>query len=168
MSCAICQALHGQTTPARSSKTKQAEAWDENTMTATAQRPFISDRGFLVLPFTVTNKGDKDIQLNFKKPTFEPRDPDRIYFHLKDSDSFQQIDPDHDDVLVSPSLIPSALPTRVAVVVGSGKYSDSKFLESDDAKLARAFSEQLGNVSEIVIFIPSIHAKLKLRVRTSR
>lgn len=163
-------ALYGQTTAKPQDENNKSTAatsqWIEDKVAVRVEAPYISEDQHLVLAYTVTNKSGKDIEIDYsdeelsllqKMGSYERT---RVFFKLKDRESYVQVTPQSQRMYFLPELLPADLPVLFQIVLYRTIERSWFFWESAEEKLWNAIKKELGNTESIAVFIP--HRKLKI------
>ena len=161
-------AMHGQSTAKRQDENKvkptpPTAQWIEDKVSVRLEKPYISEGRNLVLVYTVTNKSGEDVTIgNSTSVSLFDYEIERVYFKLKDRESYVQVTPQSATMYFLPKLIPADIPVLFQIVLtGTIETKKSWFSsESAEEKLWNAISKQLGNTESIAVFLP--YRKLKI------
>lgn len=144
--------------------------WIEGKFLVRVQRPYLSDAGYVVLSYTVTNNSGSDVEIDFvDDPALDivPHKPARVFVKLRSSGSYAQVTPKDDRVYFPKKLLPADLPVDFKIVVGKRHDTSTSWLSSktQDDKERDAIREELEDFERIVVFIPDRRLKIEFPVR---
>ena len=144
--------------------------WIEGKFLVRVQEPYLSDAGFVVLAYIVTNNSGSDVNIDFAEEpalTMAAHKPARVFLKLRSSHSFHQVVPKDNRVYFPKELLPADLPVDFKIVVG--KYHDVKTSwfssKTEEDKARDAIKEELEDLESIVVFIPDRRLKIEFPVR---
>ena len=144
--------------------------WIEGKFLIRTQAPYLSDAGYVVLGYTVTNNSGSDVNIDFVDDpvaSIVPHKPARVFLKLRSSRTYVQVTPKDDRVYFPKELLPSDLPIEFQIIIGKHHDTASSWLSSktEHDKEREAIREELENLESIVLFIPDRRLKIEFPTR---
>jgi hypothetical protein len=147
--------------------------WIEDKFLVHEEEPYLSDSGYLVLVYAVTNKSGSDVKIDFvKKPeiTLDAHEPTRVFLKLKHSRSYVHVTPEDNRIFFPKELLAADLRVIFKIVVGERHDAKTSWFSSQTAndKLRNAIREEVGDTESIVVFIPDRRLKIEFPIPKAR
>jgi hypothetical protein len=151
-------------------RTQKESKWIEGKFLVRVQKPFLSDAGYVVLSYTVTNNSGADVEIDFldeHTPDAVPHKPARVFIKLRSSESYAQVTPKDDRIYFPKKLLPADLPVDFKIVVGARHDTSTSWLSSktEAEKERDAIRDELENLESIAVFIPDRRLKIEFPIR---
>jgi len=144
--------------------------WIEGKFLVRVQKPYLSDSGYVVLSYVITNNSGSDVKIDFveePKLAIALHKPATVFLKLRSSHSYDQVTPKDDRVYFPKELLPAGLPIEFKIVVG--KHHDTKTSwfssKTEDDKERDAVRDELQDLESIVVFIPDQRLKIEFPIR---
>ena len=149
---------------------KKDPRWIEGKFLVRAEKPYLSDAGYVVLSYTVTNNSGADVKIDFveePKLAITPHKPATVFLKLRSSHSYDQVAPKDNRVYFPKELLPAALPVEFKIVVGKHHETKTSWFSSktEDDKERAAIRDELEDLESIVVFIPDQRLKIEFPIR---
>lgn len=169
--CLLClvtlTASPGFAQPA-SSKAKQNSSWTDSSVAVQVEAPYISEKGLLVLQYTLANKSGKDLVIyregHEESSDILKHDETKLFRRLK-SGVYDEISPKDNSVAFFTTSLPADVPVRLMVAFQLPKQEESWWSKKSELRPRQAIKLALPDVDAIVLLIPSRRIRIILPVK---
>ena len=156
--------------PQKDTHPEKESKWIEGKFLVRAQAPHLSDAGYVVLSYTVTNNSGSDVNIDFADDPLLAvvhQKPARVFLKLRSSQTYVQVVPKDDRVYFPKDLLPSNIPVEFKIIVGKHHETETSWLSSrTERDIERdAIREELENLESIVVFIPDRRLRIEFPTR---